>query len=141
MPLIERKLTEKQQKFVDYYLGSGNAEDAAKKAGYSINTARGHAHKLLQNVAIQNAIHERNKLIESDRIATMEEVKQFWTNTMRDDENDKKDRLKASELIAKTNGAFIDKVEHSGTVTNKNIDLTHLSDEELEKALNKYGDS
>ncbi|KIL46169.1 hypothetical protein [Jeotgalibacillus campisalis] len=32
-------------------------------------------------------------------------------------------------------------VEHSGTVTNNVVDLSHLSDEELEKALNKYGDS
>lgn len=33
MPLIERKLTDKQQAFVDYYVTSGNAEEAARKAG------------------------------------------------------------------------------------------------------------
>jgi phage terminase small subunit len=31
-----------------------------------------------------------------------------------------RDRLKASEYIAKTNGAFLDKVEHSGSVTINN---------------------
>lgn len=29
-------------------------------------------------------------------------------------------------------------IEHSGTMTNQNIDLSHLSDEELEKELKKY---
>jgi phage terminase small subunit len=105
------KLTEKQQKFVDHYLASGNAEDSAKKAGYSEATARGHAHKLLQNVAINQAITDRNKQLESDRIANMEEVKTFWTNTMRNGNADLKDRLKASEYIAKTNAAFIEKQE------------------------------
>jgi phage terminase small subunit len=106
------KLTEKQQRFVDYYIASGNAEDAAKKAGYN---ARGNTTKLLQNTTIQQAIEERNKSIVSDRIADMEEVKKFWTNTMRNAEVELNDRLKASEYIAKTNGAFINKQEISGT--------------------------
>lgn len=29
------KLTEKQQRFVDYYIETGNASEAARKAGYS----------------------------------------------------------------------------------------------------------
>jgi transposase-like protein len=32
-------------------------------------------------------------------------------------------------------------IEHSGTMVNKNVDLSYLSDEELEKALKKHGDS
>jgi phage terminase small subunit len=55
--------------------------------------------------------------LQNDRIATMEEVKKFWTNTLRDDGIDMKDRLKASEFIAKTNAAFIDKVETKGQQT------------------------
>ncbi|WP_391119381.1 terminase small subunit [Psychrobacillus sp. L3] len=136
------KLTGKQQKFVDYYLTSGNAEDAAKKAGYN---ARGNTTKLLQNTTIQKAIIERNIQIESDRIADMEEVKKFWTNTMRSDENELKDRLKASEYIAKTNAAFIDKVETKGEqVYSIKLpgDLSVLSVEELkdlESTLTKAG--
>jgi phage terminase small subunit len=125
------KLTEKQQKFVDYYLASGNAEDAAKKAGYN---ARGNTTKLLQNTTIQKAIEERNKTIVSDRIANMEEVKQFWTNTLRDSEADLKHRLKASEYIAKTNAAFIERQEISGEMTQTiNQDLSKLSLGELKQ--------
>jgi DNA-binding XRE family transcriptional regulator len=32
-------------------------------------------------------------------------------------------------------------IEHSGSMTNRNIDLSHMSDEEIEKELKKYGDS
>lgn len=108
------KPTEKQKRFADYYLASGNAEEAARKAGYN---ARGNTTKLLQNTTIRKYIDERNRQLESDRIANMEEVKQFWTNTLRNDENDMKDRLKASEYIAKTNAAFIDRHEHEGNMT------------------------
>lgn len=110
------KLTEKQKRFADYYISSGNAEEAAKKAGYN---ARGNTTKLLQNTTIQNYIKERNKLLENDRIANMEEVKQFWTNTMRNNEADLKDRLKASEYIAKTNAAFIDNVNNNVNINKK----------------------
>ena len=34
------KLTPKQQAFCDYYIASGNATEAAIKAGYSEKTAR-----------------------------------------------------------------------------------------------------
>lgn len=143
------KLTEKQQKFVDFYLTSGNADESARKAGYSTNTARGHAHKLLQNVAVKKAIEKRNNMFEAERIADMEEVKQYWTNVLRDNEEDPKHRLKASEYIAKTNGAFLEKVEHSGPDggpihTQSQINLAALSDEELkslESIISKTSDT
>jgi phage terminase small subunit len=105
------KLTAKQKKFADEYIKTGNAELSAKLAGYSKNTARGHAHKLLQNVAIRLYIEKRNQKIEKSTIANMVEVKEFWSNVFRDKEADMKDRLKATEYIAKTNAAFIDKNE------------------------------
>ena len=111
------KLTAKQQKFCDYYIETGNGSESYKRAYTSCkkdDTARVNASKLLTNANIIEYIEERNKLLESDRIADMKEVKEFWTTTMRNESVEDKDRLKASELIAKTNGAFLDKVEHSG---------------------------
>ena len=105
------KLTPKQKKFADEYIKTCNAELAAKTAGYN---ARGNTTKLLQNTTIKNYIKERNKQLEKATIASMEEVKEFWTNTLRDTNKDLKDRLKASEYIAKTNAAFVDKIDHSG---------------------------
>jgi phage terminase small subunit len=107
------KITEKQKKFCDEYIKTGNAELAAKTAGYN---ARGNTTKLLQNTTIENYIKERNKQLDKPTIADMEEVKEFWTSTLRDKNMKPIDRLKASELIAKTNGAFIDKIEHGGNI-------------------------
>src|SRR5690554_3967144 len=107
-------LTVKQKKFCDYYIQTGNATESAIKAGYSKKTATETGYENLRKPHLAEYIAQRNKVLESDRIADMEEVKEFWTNTLRNEDNDYKDRLKASEYIAKTNGAFLDKVEQSG---------------------------
>lgn len=109
----------KQTLFADYYIQSGNAVESAIKAGYSVNYANSQSYRLLDIVG--DYIKDKGKALESHRIASMEEVKEFWSNTIRDNELDLKDRLKASELIAKTNGAFIDKIQHSGSIDNQVI--------------------
>jgi phage terminase small subunit len=107
------KLTERQQAFADYYITSGNATESYMKAYEveKIKIAEASSSRLLRNVKVKEYIDERNNAIKNDRIADMKEVKEFWSNTMRNKENDLKDRIKASELIGKTNAAFIDKVE------------------------------
>lgn len=50
------------------------------------------------------------------------------------------DRMKALESLARHFGMFNDKLKITGNMTNTNIDLSHLSDEQLEKELNKYDD-
>ncbi|MEX2395884.1 MAG: terminase small subunit [Balneolales bacterium] len=111
------KLTEKQKRFADYYIETGNGSESYKRVYKSCKkdeTARANSSRLLTNDNVREYIQERNTQLEDDRIADMKEVKRFWTDTLRTQENDYKDRLKASEYIAKTNGAFLEKVEHSG---------------------------
>lgn len=115
-------LTEKQRRFVDYYVKTANATQAAIKAGYSERTAAQTGARLLRNVKIASAVEERNKQLESDRIADMIEVKEFWSSVMRDDNVAVADRLKASEFIARTNAAFTERVAHSGDVAVKIVD-------------------
>jgi phage terminase small subunit len=57
--------------------------------------------------------------LDVEYIANITETKRFWTEIMRDGNAEMKDRLKASEFIAKTNGAFIDKREMHGAFNNK----------------------
>ena len=95
-------LTLKQQRFADEYIISGNATQVAIATGYSPKYVNTNASKLLQNTTLQYYLKGRNKELESQKIADMREVKEFWTNTLRDEENEIKDRLKASEYIAKT---------------------------------------
>ena len=115
---MSKDLTHNQMRFADEYIISGNATEAYKKAYKNVkkdSAARANASRLLTNANVADYIQERNKSIQSDKIADMEEVREFWTNTLRDDENDYKDRLKASEFIAKTNGAFIDRQDINNT--------------------------
>lgn len=124
-----RKLTKKQKRFCDYYIENPNATQAAIKAGYSKNSAKAIGHENLTKPYLAKYINDRNKQLEDARIADMKEVKEFWTNTMRGPRIDHKDRLKASEYLAKTNGAFLDRVEHSGSV--EVVDKQNLIDKYL----------
>ena len=55
----ERKLTNKQRLFIDYYLQSFNASDAARKAGYSEKTAYSVGWENLRKPEIQEEIQSR----------------------------------------------------------------------------------
>lgn len=77
------KLTEKQRRFVDYYIETGNASEAARRAGYSEKYINANAPKLLQNTAIKAAIDARLKELEDKRIAKADEVMKFLTSTLR----------------------------------------------------------
>jgi phage terminase small subunit len=110
------KLTQKQRLFADYYLQTANLYESAIKAGYSHNYSKAQSYKLLENVGIKEYLLEQNKKIEKERVADMQEVREMWSKILRMQIEgvDMKDVLKASEYIAKTNGAFLDKVEHTG---------------------------
>lgn len=102
------KLNPRQKLFCEYYCGEclGNAEKAAIKAGYSVAYARGNASKLVAKSGIQAYIRELSAQTESENIATITDVKAFWTNVMNDEDEIMKNRLKASELLAKAGGMF-----------------------------------
>lgn len=101
-------LTPKQQAFADYYLELGNATEASIKAGYSKENAGNNADKLLKNTKIKAYIDERLKEINSNRIATIDEVMQFYTSILRGEEKDQfgldaslTDRIKAGQELVK----------------------------------------
>lgn len=73
------KLTEKQKRFADEYIKSGNATQAAIKAGYSKKYANTNVSKLLQNTTIKSYLAERMKLIDSERIMSAKEAVELLT--------------------------------------------------------------
>lgn len=117
-------LSDQQKRFADYYITTGNATQSYIDSGYKArgNAAEVNASRLLRNAKVMEYLKERNKQLEQPRIASMEEVKRFWTETMLDVNVERRDRLKASEYIARTNAAFIEKHEHSGDVGIKIVD-------------------
>ncbi|HEL9629099.1 TPA: terminase small subunit [Streptococcus suis] len=77
------KLTIKQRKFIDEYIISGNATDAAIKAGYAEKTAYQSGAENLKKPQVKSAIDERLKQLESSKIATAIEVLQVLTSILR----------------------------------------------------------
>ena len=106
------KLNQRQKLFCEYYVGEckGNAADAMIKAGYSEKFAKNNTGKLLNNVKIceyiTNLNNEVTKNNTNSHIATIEEIHAFWTEIFNDVTVSTRDRLKASELLAKCKGAF-----------------------------------
>lgn len=101
-------LTPKQQAFADYYLETGNATESAKRAGYSEQTAYSIGNENLKKPEISAYIEERLKEINSKRIATIDEVMQFYTSILRGEEKDQfgldaslTDRIKAGQELIK----------------------------------------
>lgn len=76
-------LTPKQKAFADEYIKSGNASDAARKAGYSVKSAYSIGEENLRKPEVSAYIAERQKLFESERIASAEEVMRFFSSVMR----------------------------------------------------------
>jgi phage terminase small subunit len=109
-----RELTARQRKFVELY--EGNGTDAARKAGYkgSDNTLAQTARDLLSNPHISHLINSRQAKVLKKHIATREERQAFWTDVMGDTAEEMSARLKASELLGKSQADFVQKVEHSG---------------------------
>lgn len=137
---MDKKLTPKQQAFADYYIETGNATEAAIRAGYNKKTARQIGSMNLTKVDIKQYIEERLSKIEDARIAKGEEVLQYLTKVMRGEEKDQfgldpslQDRTKAAELLGKRYRLFVDKVEQK-------VDATVNSTAKLDSILNQLDD-
>lgn len=103
----DHDLNDRQRKFCEYFAQSGNATEAAKQAGYSAKTARQQAQRLLTNVDIIQYIRQLQDNAAEIRLSTMTQVKAFWADTMNNPTEKTADRLKASELYAKSAGMFL----------------------------------
>lgn len=102
-------LTPKQSAFIDAY--TGNATEAARMAGYSQATAYSQGQRLLKNSDVSAAIRARETERQAGIVATREERLKFYTQVMRNIEEDTKHRLKAAELLGKAEGDFLERVE------------------------------
>lgn len=76
-------LTEKQKRFVDFYIETGNATEAARKAGYASKAAYATGAENLRKPQIKATIDARLKELEDSRIAKADEVLKFLTATLR----------------------------------------------------------
>jgi len=126
-------LTEKQRRFCEYYSSNGgNQTRAASEAGYANPEPR--AAELVRNSKIIAALEKMRSSKTKKHIATREERQNFWTEVLLSGEVEMKDRLKASELLGKSQADFVDRKEISGAnggPLDININLESLTDEQL----------
>ena len=147
-------MTPRQQKFCDEYLISGNATEAAIKAGYSRKTAKQTGSENLSKPDLRAYIDEQLAKIHSAKIADAEEVMKYLTSVMRGEHTEQvlklvgegvqtvtdidvsaKERLKAAELIGKRYGLFTEKVGLEGAVP-----VIITGDDQLEDCPQSKGD-
>lgn len=131
-------MNQRRRAFCENYLKCGNAAEAARRAGYSEKAAKSVGQRLLTYDDVQAYINERNVELKAQNTASIDEIRAFWTATMRSSREATRDKLKASELLARTYGAFVERVEATEQIS---VDrpLANLSDDEL-RALARLAD-
>lgn len=139
------KLTEKQKRWIDYYIETGNATEAARLAGYhGKNLNRVGAENLSK---LDDCIREKLSAKEDARIAKQDEVLRHLTAAMRGELTEDtvlvvkgevvhvtqgaalKDRNKAAELLAKRYGLLTEKIDLTEPVTVRMADDYGAPDE------------
>jgi phage terminase small subunit len=129
---VVAKLTPKQKAFCDFYIETGNATEAAIRAGYSKRTAKETGYENLTKPHIKAYIDARLAEKEKARIASQDEVLEFLTKVLRGEVTEQvpvalqkefqvidkhpsiKDRTKAAELLGKRYALFKESIQHSG---------------------------
>lgn len=128
---MAEKLSRRDQTIMNYKENGGNMKQAMIDAGYSETYADKNSKYLLGIIGEQ--IKSEQNTIKSDKIKSVQQIQEWWSERMDDEELDWKDRIRCSEDLAKSQGAFIEKVEVSGQVNNP---MAGLTTEELKKLAN-----
>jgi phage terminase small subunit len=121
------KMTEKQKRFADYYIETGNCTESARRAGYKQPHVQGW--QTLEKVYVKEYVQKGMQKLADKRIMRAEEALQLLTAIARNEEREEvvvfgeggsdivekgitaKDRLKALELIGKRYALFTEKQE------------------------------
>lgn len=117
-------LTHMQIAFCNYYAAGNSVTEAAEKAGYKQGCKQGN--KLLRDERIIEYIDKLNKKVNQEKILSIEQIQtqlsQIAMGEIPENRLDKKGnviecpssltvRLKALELLGRSKGMFIDKIE------------------------------
>lgn len=107
------KLTPKQEKWIEEYIKTNSLTEATVNAGYKSKNPRaiGYQNSIRFKEVIDKRRLEISKEIKNNSIAELEDIFQFWTNVFQDENEYMKNRIKASELLAKSKGAFVERRE------------------------------
>lgn len=134
----QRPLTERERRFVRAYSATGSGSESCRQAGYSgdDHALAVQASKLLRRPAVAAALAEQDEQAERASIATRAERREFWTRVLRGEEPaEMRDRLKASELLGKSKGDFVERTENKTNINHTGRVEIQLPLEEAERIL------
>ena len=103
-------------------------------AGYSESYADKNSKNLWGIIGEQ--IKEDQALIKDKEIKSIGEIQKWWSEKMDDEGEELKDRIRCSENLAKSLGAFVENVKVSGQINNP---FAGLSTEELRRLADEDG--
>ncbi|WP_206427357.1 terminase small subunit [Clostridium rectalis] len=102
------KLTPRQKAFCDYYIQTGIGSEAARRAGYKGNNLDVIAAQNLTKLSIVRYLEDKMKEIDNNRIADAQEILEFLTRIIRNEEKDQlgldaslQDRIEAAKALSK----------------------------------------
>ena len=131
---MTKKLTTKEQLFVMEYLACNSGAEAARRAGYSENTAKEIAYENLTKPHIKDAIEQKR----TEQLGDIESRTDWLVNRLTaeatDETNGESTRVRALEVLGKVFGSYApEKAEvttYSGAFL-ADLDLNEPLDEEL----------
>ena len=119
-------MNERRKRFVDFYIQTGNASEAARLAGYSKQNSNRIGDRLLTNVDIRAEVDRRLAELKTQRTADTQEILEHLTAVVRGELTEEivtasgkkltakvseRDRLRASELLLRVCGAFKERLD------------------------------
>lgn len=123
---VEENMNERQSRFVDAYIQTGNASEAARLAGYSKQIANRIGSENLSKPVIRAEIDRRLNELKTSRTADTQEILKHLSSVVRGELTEEvvtpsgkkrtvkvaeRDRLKAAEMLLKVSGAFRERVD------------------------------
>lgn len=131
-------MTDKEMKFAELYIQSGNAVKAAIGAGYSEKTARFASNWLnplkptKYKPELAEYIDRLNEQIRTENIMSATERQVMLSDIARNEERTASDRIKAIDTLNKMTGEYVAKIE-GGISADVNDPFKDLTTEELRK--------
>lgn len=122
------KLNRREQAKLNYMQNGGNMKKAMIDAGYSESYADKNAQYLWG--IIGNEIQAQQNEIKTEQIKSVQQIQEQWSAWMDSEKLTMTERIRVSELLAKSQGGFVDNVNIRGNINNP---LAGLSTEELKK--------
>lgn len=106
-------MTQRQQKFAEFYAACGNVTQAALQAGYSETYARARAGELLENLGVAQYLQSIGASARSSRILTAQRRQELLSEIAADPGEDSRDRIRAIDTLNKMTGEYVVKVDAS----------------------------